>query len=268
MSFEAATLSEDQFGALPDPLKAQFEKGEDGAYIQRDPGAAPAKALEAERENAKKLNKELGALREKIKTAPDPEKYAELQAKLAEIEETKLKQEGNHAELHKRQLESLREAKEAEIAELSKKLEGVSAQLEKVLIEDRGVSAVASVEGFDGEKPGNMTLLKLLLRETLRLHDGQPTPFDGDQPLLVEGRPMTLEEWAKQLPKTHPGFFRPSTGGGATNATKSGGTPINSKPLKDWKADEKSAFIRENGIDKWTELVRSTYGNGALPPGA
>jgi len=88
----------------------------------------------------------------------------------------------------------------------------------------------------------------------------------GDKPRVVvmdtEGNPtaLTLDEFeaeVREMPRfQHVISGSKASGGGASGGNHKGGGAPNNKPVKDWSAKEKSAYIASNGLEAFQQLVR------------
>lgn len=257
--YSGAVLSEEQVAALPEPLKAQFAKGEDGKWAQKVPDPNEDTT---ELKSALEWNKErLKAAQEKHQKdmarfkGIDPEKYAAAVQKLEEAERAKLKAEGKEQELWERQRVSLEEAHGKSLAEKDDQIKMLEAKLSGVLIDDGAVSLVASLPGFKNTEKA-VELLKRIARDELQVIGDVVTPVERDgSPRVAQGRTMTAKEWAEGLVKEYGDIlFEGSSGGGATNGK--GGSP-SGKALKDMSPAEKAVEIRTLGLTKFQERVAS-----------
>jgi len=257
--FGAVIEDEATFEALPEPLRRQFSKGEDGKFHQRPPN--PDDGAEALKEMLAKAKRRQESAEKQLARFKDvdPDKYAEALQRLEEIEQEKLRAEGKESELWERRRVSLEEAHAKALAEKSAQVEKLQAELHRVLIDDGAVSLAAAVPGFKGTEKA-VEILKRIARDELRVVEGVVTPVDADgNPRIVAGRTMTAKEWSEQLPKEYGGIlFEESAGGGAGSAGRNGQV-AHGKGLKDMSMAEKIALAKSEGPAAFRERAASAY---------
>jgi len=262
--FNGAILTEDQVASLPDPLKAQFAKTDDGKWAQKVPDpnedtSALKNGLEAERAKAKKLEKAATDAQAKLAKYQgiNPDEYAELKQKAEEAEQARLKAEGKEHELWERKRVSLEEAHQQTLSAKDQEIADLRARLNGVLIDEGAVSLAAALPGFKGT-PKAVEILKRIARDELKVDGEAVVPIERDgSPRVTQGRNMTVKEWAEGLVKDYGDIlFEGSSGGGAINGK--GGTP-SGKKLKDMSPLEKAQEIQSVGLAKFQERVAAEY---------
>lgn len=84
--------------------------------------------------------------------------------------------------------------------------------------------------------------------------------------IMADGKPMigsaadggaTLADLAASLASKHTYALVDQGKGGGGTPGKNGGTPTNTKPIKEWGPAEKGAFIREHGLDAWKQKLQA-----------
>ena len=157
----------------------------------------------------------------------DPEKAKEAQAKLQELEDKKLLDEGKVEELIAARTARMRADFDNQTAAFNEKIKIASGErdaahskLSEVLIDNALRTAAVKA------KVRTTAMEDIVLRgqKIWRLKDGVPVPMVGD---LVQygtdpNKPMTMDEWVDGLSKDAPHLFEPSGGGGAQNNPNSG----------------------------------------------
>jgi len=232
---------------IPEAQRGEYEE-KDGQFVLKVEGDHPviteyAGKVKSFRENNIKLAKEAeaaktaaDALAAKFKDI-DPGRYAEMSAKLADLEKT-----GVHStddvtkrvlEEAKRQVEAALAPVQLALAEEKKARAEASASLQRKTLEtrlrDAGVKA-----GVDEEHAMEDYIARGM--RVFNLKDGEIVAMQGDAPIFSKNKPsepLSPEEWAVGLQKEAPHLYKPSKGGGATGS----GTPapkryISSDPVE------------------------------------
>lgn len=228
MGLKAVIGSKADLEALPEALRALYVE-KDGKFIldaevDEHPAVGGLKsALAKEREGRESTSKELLKLRKDIEGL-DPVKAREALARVQELEDKKLIDEGKFEELVKARTDRLQQTHQEQLNEYQKKLkehEGSISKLTEELSTERIDNQLTLHATKAGVRPTALTDVILRARRVWKLVDGQPVPMNGDS--LVYGKdpskPMPMEEWLDTLRKgdgAH--LFEGSGGGGAANA--------------------------------------------------
>ncbi len=218
-----AKITDEEYAASPDAVKAFYKKAEGGGFILDAEGVEDVRglksALEKERDGRKALDAKLKELEGKFQDL-DPEAAREALAEIQKIRDQKLITEGKIEELLATRTEALRKDFNTQKAAYDKQLDALKAdngkltgRLEEVLI-DSGIQNVASAARV---RASALTDVLLRGRKTWRLHEGKPTPFRDDGEVLYgkdPKAPMSMEEWIASLQADAPHLFEDSKGSG------------------------------------------------------
>lgn len=205
-----------EFDALSDAVKA-FYLEKDGTYLLdadiEDVGGLKS-ALDKERTNRSTLEKTLADIRKQLGDT-DPAKAREALAKLQELEDKKLIDEGKVEELLRSRTERLVKDYDAKLAANSEKLTAAEKRLAELVIDNELRSVGA------GKKVRAEAMEDFLERgrKVYRLVDGKAVPMKGDQVVFGKkpNEPMSMDEWADSISPLAPHLFEGSSGGGASN---------------------------------------------------
>jgi len=245
-------LEVESLEGLDESIQGLYEReGEEGPYrlaVEGLPDTQGLKsALEKERAAAKDLKKQLKSFE-----GVDTEKYQNLLLREAEFEKadpSKIEEMINErVSQNKKQWDekylSLQEAysqRESQLADLTitNELRSVGAEL--------GVADGEAMNDFIARGKG-----------VFRLVDGKVTPVDKEGNVLYGEsgvEPLTMREYTKKLSETAKHLFKPSAGGGASNA---GGGNTGRGTVR-FKSDlrtnaDKAAFIGKHGRTAYLEL--------------
>jgi hypothetical protein len=234
---------------IEEGLRGLYEEADDGTFVlalddvDSHPGVRGLKtAYEKEQERRKKAGDELAALREQIGDL-DPETARAAQAKLLEMEDKKLLDEGKVEELLKQRTERMAKDHEARVKALNAKLEELSGReseltgrLQKVLVE----GAIREAATKHGVRPTAVTDVLMRGNSLFQLDGEDPLPRDAKGE-IVRGKngvdPMTIDEWFGSLQADAPHLFEASNGSGAAGSQRGqGGTHRRTVSLSDPKA--------------------------------
>ena len=245
-----------------------FYSEKDGDYVLDVEGAEGEddvkglkKALEAEREAARKAQRQLKQAQE-ASSGIDKDKYEELLKKEQEAEEAAALKAGEFEKLKEQMLSKHKEAlaaKENEIARYRSKVE-------ELTIEAAVVNEVARAGG-------NVELLRPHVRSHLKLdpdtlemvvldNDRQTPKVDGDgkpaklESLISEMRKSDIFASAFKATEQSGGGSDPGGDGGSGSTGKTGGTPLKKEGLKrsTMSDREKIDFQKEHGLDALMNL--------------
>lgn len=233
-----AILTKTDYDALPEILREQYGADGDTYVLDADIDAHPKlaglkSALAKERQAKKDGDAEFRKLRDQIGDL-DPEQARAALARVQEMADKKLLDEGKVDELIKARTDAMSKAHAAEKTAFEKRLadmEQTNGSLNSevtTLILDGSIRDDAIKSGVKKEH-----LDDVLYRMKDRGIDGikwtlgegrKVMAMDGDQPKFgKDAQPMSIIEGLDALKKSVPGFFEPSSGGGAMNHARSDG---------------------------------------------
>ncbi len=265
-----ASVKEGEFeDRVPEPLRDQYKKGDDGVYhldlegLGPDaeithPGVASLRTtLDREREDRQKRDKELKDLRARYKDL-DPDDYRRLQ----ELEKKRKEDDagGNPDKLEELVQERVAE-REKELGRNLTTAEERAARAEAVadrLVVRDSIRAAAIEAGIHKEALDTVVMLAQ--------RDGWTR--DGDDPVLKRGEgedarvvygkdaktPMTPEEWLPSLRESHPYLWPGSKGAGGQDDGGGDVPPPDFDPRKA-SIDQKTAFINKHGFEAWEKQL-------------
>lgn len=240
---------------IDESLRALYRKTDSGYVLDAD--GEPADEVAGLKSALAKEKQEMLELKQKLDGLSKNE-LAELKKlkKVAEdAERERLERDGNWEAVKSQMLKKHQEEMEA----LTSKMGGVQSQLERVLVDQAAIEAILA-------NKGNPKLLLPIVKASLRLveENGQQVVrvVNGQgQPIVAnaKGDPMTIAGYVEGL-RAEPDYqaaFAASgaSGGGSQNGASGGIDP--KKPLKEWSAEEKRAYIERNGMDAWRDAVLS-----------
>jgi len=263
----ALKLVLDSLDDLTDEEKKLYVEKDKKFYLDIEGEAPSAEELKKEKEKLKefrdnniKLTKEIEELKanaEKFKDI-DPKKYKELIKKLQDIDEQKLIEKGKIDELFAQKTERLRADKDAQILALEeaktkteKDLAKVKSQLATVTI-DNAIQLSISKH----TKPRKDTMIHIVTfgRKIFSVdEEGKPIARDEKGEMLFSkdgSTPLSIEEWAQNLPAEAPFFFEPSEGSGAEGGAGGELKGITAKQLADLPPTERLKVIHDRGGKK------------------
>lgn len=215
-------LTKAEYDALPEARRELYVE-KDGTFVLdadiEDVGGLKS-ALEKERTTRGTLEKTLSDLRKQLGDA-DPAKAREALARLQELEDKKLIDEGKVEELLKSRTERLVQDYEGRLKGASEKLTTAERRLAELVI-DNELRTVATAKKV---RPEAVEDFLERGRKVYKLVEGKAVPMKGDQ--VVYGKkanePMSMDEWADSIIPAAPHLFEGSSGGGASNGGGGGG---------------------------------------------
>jgi hypothetical protein len=252
-----------------DEAQQSFYTEKDGDYVLDVEGAEGEddvkglkKALEAEREAARKFQRQLKQAQE-ASSGIDKEKYEELLAKEQEAEEAAALKAGEFEKLKEQMISKHREELDKWKSEVKRR----DSRIEELTIETAVVNELSKAGG-------NVELLRPHVRRHLKLdsdtlemvvldNDGSTPKVDG------EGKPATLESLVSEMRKldTFASAFKateqsgggsdPGGDGSSGSTGKAGGTPkLKTEGLKrsEMTDRQKIDYQNEHGLDAFLEL--------------
>lgn len=225
----------DSLDDLPEALHDLYEEVDGGFVLALEdvdahPGVKGLKsALDKEKESRAKFAKELATLREQMGDL-DPDKARAAQARLQELEDKKLLDEGKVEELLAQRTQRMAKDHEAQVKALKAQLEEaqaqgteLSGQLQKVLVE----GAIRDAAVKNGVRPTAVTDVLMRGNSLFKLDGETPVPRDPKGE-IIRGKngvdPMSIDEWFGSLQADAPHLFEPSNGGGAAGSGRGQGS--------------------------------------------
>ncbi|MCP4149819.1 MAG: hypothetical protein GY757_18890 [bacterium] len=176
------------------------------------------------RANNRKMKAEIDGLKKNAEKFVDidPEKYAEYQQKIQDIEDKKLIEAGQLDEVVEKRTDRMRKDYDSRVAGFKDRTEtaeklvgGLKDQLSVLTIDNAITSTIGNIAQV---KKGAMGLVTLQARAIWSVNDkGQPvaTRDDGTALYGPNGDPITIKEWTEKLVKDAPYLFEPSQGSGS-----------------------------------------------------
>jgi hypothetical protein len=255
MALKAALTSE-AYEQLPPTIKEHYKKseGDDAskAFVLDAEGVEDVgglkSALVKEREARGTAETQYRDIVTKYKDI-DPEKARAAQEKLDEIEQKKL-EDAQEYEQAKARIQSEKETEVNTVkSEYGEKLTKTTSKLREVMIDRALAEEAAKHDPFLASLPAFV--------ELARKH----VSMDDEYNVVVTGeKGNNIAELVSNLKETDEfGIFFKSdiaTGSGASNQNnKGGGQPAGAKKASEMSTMEKSAFIREHGLDAWKTHV-------------
>lgn len=187
----------------------------------------------------------------------DPEKYQALIQAEQERADADLKAKGQVDELIAQRLKRAQDEWTADKAKLEAALAERNAELDRLQID----GAIMQAAPAAGVEDSAIDIVTMLARQVFQRRNGVVVPIDANGNIIPGVKdvtqPMPMSEWFADLARTRPILFRRSTGSGAAQSTTAGGAPR--KPVKEWTAEEKRAFVDTNGLPSWERLLAETY---------
>jgi exonuclease VII large subunit len=190
--------------------------------------------LEASERANNGLKADLSKAKAKAKGAEiDPEEYAKLQTQVDELQS---------------QLQKVTKESTKQIETLSKQLTEKDGAVSKYLIDSQLTDQLAKA----GVKPEFMDAAKALLKSnaSIKADNGEYTALIGDKAITE-----AIKEWSTGEQGKH-FVSAPTNQGSGANGTGSSNAPL--KKPSEMTIAEKTAFIGEHGLDKWSEKIRAT----------
>ncbi|MDP3717103.1 MAG: hypothetical protein Q8T13_04955 [Acidobacteriota bacterium] len=224
MPLKKVLASKAELDALPEATRGLYVE-KDGKFIldlDGDDDVTGLKgALDKERENGKKLAKELQQLRTDL-AGTDPVKAKAAIKRLQELEDKELIEAGEVEKLVTKRVAALEADKNAEIERLKGELGGRDARLSELLIDNQLRQVATKVKVRDTAVDDFIARGQRLYK----LKDGKAVPMNGEEIAYSKKKanePMPMEEWAADLVANAPHLFEGSGGGGSQQSAGGGG---------------------------------------------
>lgn len=242
----------DSLDSVPEGLRSEYKKGEDGKYHLDVNGVEDVSglksALQKEREQVKELKAKAAAYE-----GIDPTKAAEALEKLRQIEEKELIAKGEVEKVVENRTKLMQQDHAEQVKKLTERAEQAEAQAAKAteqlatVVIERDVSEAVNEVG----RPRKNALIDILqrARQTWKLDEsGKPiaTNPDGTTIYGKDGKePISMKEWAEKLLEAAPHLFEESKGGGARGSiVNSGGQRLSAEELAKLSPAQRLAFAR------------------------
>lgn len=253
--------------ALPEEEKKWYVEKDGKFYLDvegDEDAVAIKKKIDEFRNNNVRLLKEQEDLKDKLEKYKDldPKKYREALEKIQKIDDKKLWDEGQIDELVARKTDRMRKDFEAQIKagtdsqdKLHKDHNKLQSQFSKVVLDNE---IQLQISKLTKPREGAMEDIVARGRRTFHLDDNGKavarSPETGDALFSKDGSsPLTIAEWAENLPNEVPYFFEPSTGGGAQGGKgdesgKKGG--LSGEALAKLPPTERLKVVHRQGMKK------------------
>jgi hypothetical protein len=256
-----AILTKAEYDTLPELLREQYGADGDSFVLDADIDAHPKlaglkSALAKERQAKKDGDAEFRKLRDQIGDL-DPEQARAALNRVQEMADKKMLDEGKVDELIKARTDAMAKSHAAEKTAYEKKLAEIDAERTSLnnevttlildgSIRERSSAARVKPEHYDDVlyrmKDRGVDGVKWTLGEGRKV-----VAMQGEEPKFgKDAQPMSLDEGLEMLRKSVPGFFEPSSGGGAHNSARQEGNRfvISENDARDhgkWKAASDAA---------------------------
>jgi hypothetical protein len=202
---------------IEEPARALYKKSDDGDGFALDvEGAAPVAQLDEFRKNNRELHKKLEAVKD-----IDPEEYATMKQKLAELEGKDSKEKQQTKEEMQRQIDALNKKAIKDADDLKAQISARDQTIQTLMI-DKEVSLQANEVGVRTEA---LTDVIARAKNVFKLQNGVVVAFkpDGDKWYSDStGDILKIGEWFKILLREAPHLFKESQGSGATGGATGG----------------------------------------------
>lgn len=206
----------DNLDAVDKAHHSLYEKGQDNRFYLSVEGMVPSERLVEFRNNNVELKKSL----EKFEGV-DVEKYKLLSKREKEIMEGKLIEQGKVEEVVAERVKGLKTEYDAKLTDAGKTITTMTSKLSSVLIDSAVKSAAVSL----GVLPSAVDDVVLRAKTVFQVRNGEVVAVN-DRGDVMYGtdptKPLTIDEWAKQL-KTKAGhLFEGMKGSGAPGSGNRG----------------------------------------------
>lgn len=242
----------DTLDKIPESLKGEYTKGEDGKFHLNVNGIEDTtglkSALQKERDNVKELKAKYAAY-----DGIDPAKAQEALEKLRKIEEQELIAKGDLEKVVENRLALMKQDHAEQVKKLTERAEKAESDatnsktlLAAALIENGIADAVAEV---GQPRKGAMIDIIQRAKQYWKLDDaGKPVALNSDGTTIYgkDGKaPISMKEWAENLLEQAPHLFEESKGGGARGSVTGGdGTQMSAEELSKLTPAQRIAFAR------------------------
>lgn len=201
-------------------LRSEYE-ARDGRFFLKVEGDYPP-LVEANtkltefRDNNRTLNTTVTQLRADLKKFDnvDPVEYPKLKSRVAELEQSGVKNAGDVAEVIKQAVKAAVAPMEQKLQEREASENAAKEALAQTGLENK-LREVGSKMGIDERAMQDYVNRGL---KVFKLIDGEPAARKGENPIFSKKRPaeeLSMEEWADDLYSEAPFLFKPSSGAGA-----------------------------------------------------
>jgi hypothetical protein len=247
--------------AVPEKLR-RFYLERDGKHVLRDPAS-----LEQAHKNAKAseqaAKRELQAARERLEKYSalddvDVEEYRKMKQEKIDREVQEAEKKGQwdklRAQMQEQHAEELK-TRETEVERLRNELrnEKIDSKLQEALLSQEVTSVGAKLLPYELKKKIDFVEEDGKFAVRILGEDGKTARVNAD------GEYLQISDLVKEAREEFPDLFKGSaaSGGGAPNQSGGNGALPRGKvkAAKDMTDVEKSAFIAENGLEAWKELL-------------
>lgn len=178
-------------------------------------------------------------------------RIAKTKAKGADIDPAEHEKLKIDLEAAQKALDAASKSSKAEIEKLTKERDSKDNSLKKYLIDSNLNEQLAKA----GVPPEFMDAARALLKQdtSIKVENDNYVPVIKDKPLAE-----AIKEWAASDSGKHFVKAPANNGGGAPPNGNNGGAPANTKKLSEWTVEEKTKFIGEHGLAKWSEELNKS----------
>lgn len=237
---------------IPEALKNEYIKGEDGKFRLNVTGVEDVSglksALQKERDAVKELKAKYAAY-----DGIDPAKAQEALEKLRKIEEQELLSKGELEKVVENRTALMKQDHAEQVKKLTERAEkaetdaaNVKTLLASALIENGIADAIAEV---GQPRKGAMIDIIQRAKQSWKLDEsGKPVALNSDGTTVYgkDGKaPISMKEWAENLLEQAPHLFEESRGGGAKGSITGGdGNTMSAEELAKLPPAQRMAFAR------------------------
>lgn len=244
------TVTKEEFEKLPEVVRDHYKEAEGKFHLSLVPKAK----VDEFRENNIRLMKERDDL---VKAAErykdlDPEKAREALAKLRQLDEKKLIDEGKLEEVVTQRTGAMKADHEQKLSAEKARGDAAESRLSELLIDS--ALRTESLKPEIGARASALTDIILRAKSVWGLNDGKPVAMrDGNVLYGKDGNPMTMAEWLVGLRAEAPHLFGETTGSGADNDRR--GAPPSGMKRSQMTTSQKSEFITKHGQAAYEKLA-------------
>lgn len=201
------------------PYKDRYVE-KDGRWVLDIEGAAPVEKVAEFRDKNIQLNKELTDTK-KLWDGFNKEEVEALILKKKEIEDAKVKTEGDFAQKLKERTDAMKADYDKKLADAEKKNAENEARLADVVID----KALIEEGNRLGLRPEAADFLTTVGRKSFKLENGTPVAYgpDGKQIFGTDAAPLKIADFVADIAKKNAFAFTGSTGSGSPGGAGGGG---------------------------------------------
>lgn len=238
---------------IPEAVRPFYAQDDAGKHVLKlSERVVPMTSLDEFRNKNIELLRERDELTKKFEGI-DPEAHRRLLQLEQDYKDAKLVNSGQIEELLSQKTKRMREDYETRLGTLEKNLNDEKAkgadtvqELRQTIVQ---LEASQAINRVGIPKEGVLPYFCHLARNTWQFVEGKLMAMNGDKVLYgADGvKPMTWDEWALEIRKTHSNMFEPSQGGGSRGGG-AGGVGNLGAQVKDIPAGERLRMIREGTL--------------------